>query len=354
MSKNILLILSSWLVLLLSCSYQAIEPEIKLPQAAGQQQAIFIKSGEVRELRVPEVSVDFKHTEFVWKAEKGQIISNYGNHIEFQAPESVGAVTISCQQFDRKKVVATYQFVLTAYRQVVVLKADDLVYASSTIFPPQWNQYFALLDSLGLKGSAGIIGSSLENAPQAYYNRIKMLHARGHIEFWNHGYTHGLKMQNHKGEMYNEFFNRDFKEQQQHLYRTQELGRSKLDITFRAFGAPGNSFDQVTTTLINESPDISIWFYGDPSSEKSILKRSARCEIEYPTHKPDFNKFMANYRADEEYLNLQFHPASWNQQQFDDFRKVILFLHKQGALFMTPSEFAHAFYPQLMEPGITL
>lgn len=353
MSNKIFLAAASWIMLLIGCSYQTIEPEITLPPSPEAQKAI-IRTGEVREFHVPEIAVDSRNTEFVWTADKGNIISRNGNVIRFQAPESTGVITLSCHQFDRKKVVATHSFVLTAYRQVVVLKADDLVYASGTVFPQQWNQYFALLDSLGIKGSAGIIGNSLENAPQAYYNRIKMFHQQGNIEFWNHGYSHALNMHNHNGELSHEFFNRDFKDQQRHLNRTQELGRSKLGITFKAFGAPANSFDQATTALIDESMDISIWFYGNPASEKAILKRSARCEIEYPTHKPDFKKFLANYMPEEEYLTLQFHPSSWSQQQFNDFRKVILFLYKQETLFMTPSEFAYAFYPELMEPELAL
>lgn len=353
MSHKIILAAASWIMLLIGCSYQVIEPEKTILLSAEPQKAI-IRTGEVREFSVAEAPAGSRHTEFVWTADKGNIIDRNENVIRFQAPESTGVITLSCQQFDRRKVVATYHFVLTAYRQVVVLKADDLVYASGTIFPQQWNQYFALLDSLGVKGSAGIIGNSLENAPQAYYNRIKMFHQQGNIEFWNHGYTHGLNMHNHNGELCHEFFNRDFIDQQKHLNRTQELGRSKLGITFKAFGAPANSFDQTTTTLIDESMDIRIWFYGHPASEKSILKRSARCEIEYPTHKPDFNKFLANYTPDEEHLTLQFHPSSWSEQQFNDFRKVILFLYRQGALFMTPTEFAYAFHPQLMEPGLAL
>jgi peptidoglycan/xylan/chitin deacetylase (PgdA/CDA1 family) len=272
----------------------------------------------------------------------------------FKAPDSTGVLTVSCRLLERKKALASYQFVLTAFKQVVVLKADDLVYHASGIFPQNWNEYFALVDSLGIKGSAGIIGNSLENAPQAYYNKIKMLHEKGHIEFWNHGYSHSLNMRNQKGELCHEFFNRDYQDQYRHLNRTQELGRSKLGIRFRAFGAPGNAIDQQTTSLIDLHDDISIWFYGDPASGKSILKGSATCEIEYPTHKPDYHKFLAHYPTAEEFLTLQFHPTSWDQDQFADFRKIVLHLYRQGVLFMTPSEFAMAFNPELIEPETLL
>lgn len=358
MSHKILLLTVCWIFLLFSSSNQLVElhppQDDKLENPPDYTHKGIIRVGVVRELRVPKPMAGSRPLEFIWLAEKGEIVKRQRNAILFQAPDTSGSLTVSCQVLDRKKVLATHHFVLTAFKQVLVLKADDLVYHASSIFPPQWNSYFALVDSLGIKGSAGIIGQSLESAPQAYYNRIKMFHEQGNIEFWNHGYNHSLHMRNAKGEICHEFYNRDYKDQSSHMNRTQELGRLKLGFTFRAFGAPGNKFDSYTSSIIETNSDIRIWFYGDANSQKSILNRSAYCEIEYPTHKPDFIKFLAHYNPAEEFLTLQFHPSSWNQQQYEDFRKILLYLHQQQVLFMTPSEFAEAFYPQLMAPGISL
>ena len=308
----------------------------------------YLGLGQVKELKVKNEYPEISRLEYSWKADGGNILSNKGEAILFQAPDYAGKINVSCEIKSKGKIIATHTFLVTAYKQVVVLKADDLVYVSGTVFPANWNKYFDLLDSMGIKGTAGIIGNSLENAPKEYYEKIKAYHKKGLVEFWNHGYTHQLGGRNSSGEVYHEFFNRDFKDQEKNLQKSQELGQQKLGITFRAFGAPGNGIDGNTTVLINKNNDIRIWFYGDDNSNKSILKRSG-CEIEFPVHYPNYHKFLENYELDQQILTLQFHPTKWSPKEFDEFRRIVKHLQGQHVAFMNPTEVAAMYFPELVQ-----
>ncbi len=356
-------------LLFISCSYQTVEPKLPpIPTAPAKpaEEVIAVNHfttcnlgiGQEREFIIAPGIPENKNIEYSWITDGGQILNHNQSSITFKAPDLTGKITISCQVKEKETLLSIHTFLVTVYKQVVVLKADDLVYVSGTIFPSNWNKYFELIDSMGISGTAGIIGNSLENAPVAYYDKIKHYHNKGTVEFWNHGYTHELGGRNAAGEVYHEFFNRDLAAQEKSLIRTQNLGRQKLGITFRAFGAPGNGIDATTTELIDASADIRIWFFGDNKSSKNILKRTPGCEIEYPVHRPSYTKFMENYKSDIPYLTLQFHPSSWNQKEFNDFRKILFHLQSNHVAFMKPTEFAETFFPELvndlLEKGSTL
>ena len=75
--------------------------------------------------------------------------------------------------------------------QVIVLKLDDVVaYRSQDGSPvsPRWQRITDFLKERDIKASYGIIGFSLEDDNQAYFDWIRQMHESGLIEFWNHGY----------------------------------------------------------------------------------------------------------------------------------------------------------------------
>lgn len=341
-------------LLLLSCSYNTAEPSFPpaLPEEVSPiscSHNINLGIGQERKLKIPKGSPERESIEYVWESDGGYIVSQEGSSIVYKAPEYAGKIKVSCLLKERGKIISSHNFLVTAYHQVVVLKADDLVYVPGTIFPANWNKYFELLDSMKIKGTAGIIGNSLENAPQAYYDKIKFYYKKGFVEFWNHGYTHELSGRNSKGEVYHEFFNRDIQAQEKNLLRTQELGREKLGITFRSFGAPGNGIDANTRLLIDRNEDIRMWFYGDENSVKNILRRTPGCEIEFPVHHPSFSKFSVNYKNNVPFLTLQFHPTRWSHQEFNEFRQILIYLQDKHVAFMNPLEFAETFFPELVQ-----
>lgn len=350
MNKNLFFLIPVFL-LLLHCSSTAEEAIIPTPALDPEQVSISrnIRKKQVLELVVNDFKPGLEATEYLWSSSEGAIISQTGRSAIYQAPEREGKVRVSCQSLYDGRLLGVTHFEINVFTQVVVLKADDLVYEDESVFPKNWNKYFELVEKLGIKGSAGIIGNSLENAPQTYFEKIRHHHQNGHIEFWNHGYTHLLNGRNEKGEVFHEFNNSGFEYQRSHLERTQILGKEKLGITFRAFGAPGNQIDEITKSLIDESDDIRLWFYGHPESRKSVLKRTQGCEIEFPVHHPSFEKFVAGYRTDVSFLVLQFHPTRWSTSQFEEFRSIVQYLIDQQVYFMNPTEMAKEFYPELME-----
>lgn len=72
-------------------------------------------------------------------------------------------------------------------------------------------------------------------------------------------------------------------------------------------------------------------------SNKFVLKN--RYIIEFNGQYPDYEKFVNNYPANEEYLTLQIHPKAWDNKGFKRFESIIEFLMTQKVAFITPYEF---------------
>jgi peptidoglycan/xylan/chitin deacetylase (PgdA/CDA1 family) len=228
--------------------------------------------------------------------------------------------------------------------QVVILKADDLVFKDSVnVFPQRWETYLDYIIKQDIPSSVGVILSSLDKGNQQYANKVRNLQIKHGIELWNHGYTHDMSSKNEKGEKTYEFWKTPETFQVGQFLKSQKVAKEKLGITIRTFGSPGNGRDSSTTRAISKIPELKVWLYGDPASDKFVLKRVAKCDLEFPVHNPDFAHFEANYDASEPYLLLQYHPMSWDERRFDEFKKIINFLLAKGVRFMTP----YAYYQEV-------
>jgi peptidoglycan/xylan/chitin deacetylase (PgdA/CDA1 family) len=186
----------------------------------------------------------------------------------------------------------------------------------------------------GIHGSFGIIGFSLEEDNQPYFDWIKKLHESGLIEFWNHGYRI-RKATDKTGE-----FEGSFEEQKVALERTQRLAKEKLGIELKAFGPHWSGTNEDTARALDGIPEITMWFYGPTDSGKFVFPRFLT--LENPTHVPDFAKFKEAYDRvgyDKDCLALQGHPNSWDDERWANFLKIIDFLKSKGCVFMTPSEY---------------
>jgi peptidoglycan/xylan/chitin deacetylase (PgdA/CDA1 family) len=221
--------------------------------------------------------------------------------------------------------------------QVVVLKLDDVTAHGVPNGPPVhpgWQRVTDFLRDSDIKASFGIIGFSLEEDNEVYFDWIKDLHHSGHIEFWNHGYRN-RKASDKAGE-----FEGSFEEQQAALERTQRLAKEKLGITLKAFGPHWSGANAATARALEGIAEITMWFYGPEDSSKFVFPRFLT--LENPTHVPDFAKFKAAYERvghDKKCLTLQGHPKSWNQERWDNFVRIIDYLKSKGCVFMTPSEY---------------
>jgi peptidoglycan/xylan/chitin deacetylase (PgdA/CDA1 family) len=200
-----------------------------------------------------------------------------------------------------------------------------------------FQNFIDYVENNNIKASIGLIGNSLEVNNEQYLQYIKNISLDGSFEIWNHGYNHKLTGTNENGETYHEFWNTTYDYQKDHLEKTQELALEKLGITLRAFGAPGNNHDSITLDIINENDEIKLWFYGNPESDKIVLER--HYNIEFSSQYPDYEEFVNNYPANEEYLALQIHPKAWDNEGFNQFELIIEFLMTQKVAFITPYEF---------------
>lgn len=213
-------------------------------------------------------------------------------------------------------------------KQVIILKADDVLYSNAS------TRYTDYIEKNNLKTSLGIVAKYLNS--KDYCEWLKSLSKKINYEIWNHGYTHALTENNTS-----DFCGIPFDDQLSNLRNSQEIFNSRIGITCSTWGAPGNFHDINTIRALSEDDNIDIWLYGNPKSEKFILHRFGN--IEFPTGYPDYNTFVKKYNENNlhqlECLTFQLHPNYWNEKYFEEFKKVIDFLITKDVIFMTPTEY---------------
>jgi peptidoglycan/xylan/chitin deacetylase (PgdA/CDA1 family) len=223
----------------------------------------------------------------------------------------------------------------------IIIKADDLKATKSGGIHPLWQKFVDTIRRRKIKASIGIIANSLETDNPKYFGWIKEQRDTGLFEFWNHGYDHRQWTEGEK--KLQEFKGTTYEHQKQHLTRSNQLAREKLDFDFETFGAPFNATDANTVRALAEEPGTKIWLYGDLKNPagKVVLDRVYRVNIENPTFLPSLEKFVDGYNRYPErpYFVIQGHPANWNEERFAQFEKILDFLTEQKAIFVTPAEY---------------
>ncbi len=278
-------------------------------------------------------SSDFQ---FGWKTNLGTIESS-GKEVLYSAPDSVCVASIHLEIFNKDDFISRHTFNISIFRQLIILKADDLTYDNKTIISDNWRRFFHYVVSEKIKSSVGLIINSLETEDERYFGLLQYLDRTGYIELWNHGYDHRLEAQHSNGELYDEFRNSSLELQKEHLRKAAAIAQEKLNITLRTFGAPGNAIDSTTVLALQTFDEIKVWFFGLEGANKFVLGRSA--EMEYPTGKPDYNSFIQSYDPNEEYLVFQIHPNQWDETQFNEFKKIISYLEERQSTFILPYEY---------------
>jgi peptidoglycan/xylan/chitin deacetylase (PgdA/CDA1 family) len=272
-------------------------------------------------------------------------VVSFGRNNRMNVKIIIGLVFVfslmGCTEKDNNFIESTD---VEVFQQFVILKADDIVFNSSSTISLRWIKFFDYIESKNIKASLGLIGNSLEKGDDNYYALLKELNASGNFELWNHGYTHTINGIDENGILYNEFKNSLLEYQKEHLIKTQNLAKEKLNIVLRTFGAPGNGVDYNTVLALKEINDIDVWFFGTEKFPKTNLKRSI--EIEFPAGTPDFLKFQSNYNAGNTLVVLQIHPNSWNEAMFGEFKKAIDFLMEKNVMFINPYEYSKRYNKQ--------
>ncbi len=236
---------------------------------------------------------------------------------------------------------ASKEVAITHHRPYVILKLDDL-WCKNDVVHPGWEKVIEFLNAEEVRGTIGLIGSSLEKDNIEYFNWIKEREQEGY-EIWNHGFCH-CRMNNNGNEI-SEFRGKNLKEQAESVLKTQQLAKEKLGITMHTFGAPYNSTDSNTIEAIEENPELKIWLYKDTElkTNKFLLNSIPEVNIEYPVHNPDFDQFKSGYEKykSEPILIIQGHPRSWTEDEdrFENFKQIIRYLKKEEVIFTTPYEY---------------
>lgn len=230
---------------------------------------------------------------------------------------------------------------------LVMLKLDDLARqgkgAQATV-SARWQKTTDFLEGEKIKASYGILVDSLEGDCPTYVDWIKKRMAAGYIEMWNHGYYSRfpaeLKVNGRTGEN----VGATAAEQEALFKKTLALAKEKLGIDLVAFGPHSTHTDNATYEALENIPQIRmVWFYGPTKGAKTskfIVKRLM--ELEKPIFVPNFEQLKENFekkRATLPYIAIQGHPNSWDDERFENFKKVVLYLREQGCRFVTPTEF---------------
>jgi hypothetical protein len=277
---------------------------------------------------------------FKWKTNQGTIEPS-GNEVIYSSPDSVCTAAIELEIFNKADFISKHTFSISVFRQLIILKADDLIYDNKKIVSDSWTRFLHYAVSEKIKSSVGLICNSLETDDDRYFGLLQYLDRTDYIELWNHGYDHRLDTQHPDGKLYDEYRNSSLEFQNEQLRKAQTLAEEKLNITLRTFGAPGNAIDSTTILALDAFDEIKVWFFGLSGSGKLVLGRSA--DMEYPTGKPDYNSFVQNYDPSKEYLVFQIHPNQWDENQFKTFKQIIEFLKNQRTTFILPYEYYLAF-----------
>lgn len=227
---------------------------------------------------------------------------------------------------------------------VIILKLDDITRSGASGGRPiasRWQRCLDFLEKEGVRASFGIIGYSLEEDVPAYFDWIKAVHAKGNIEFWNHGYK-ARKGQEDSAE----FEGVSLEAQTAALQRTQQLASEKLGIELKAFGPHWSGTDKNTEKALEAIPGIQTWFFGPGQPThytKTVLERTIN--LEQPTFVPNPEAVRTRFETigrNKPYLALQGHPNGWNDERFKAFTEVVMYLKSQGCSFMTVSEYVDA------------
>ena len=217
----------------------------------------------------------------------------------------------------------------------LMLKLDDVGARNYR----QYDRVLRFLEEKDIVAGFGVVVSSLETAGPDYVDWLRR-NARengGRVEFWNHGWDHYMK-----GNEVCEFKGTGLAHQRENLARSQDLFREKTGLALRALGTAGNARDADTPTALSERPDITVWIYGDEKNTggKLVLRRTFN--LEYAVGKIDFDKFAGPYKSRrlDGYAIIQGHPNLWNDESFEQFKKVVGQLLADGWIFTTPHEYA--------------
>jgi peptidoglycan/xylan/chitin deacetylase (PgdA/CDA1 family) len=217
----------------------------------------------------------------------------------------------------------------------IILKLDDFQASKNS------SQAIPILDYLikrQIKAGFGAVAGRCDST--AYGVLKKYLDATNRkgeqlFEVWNHGLEH----------VNPEFKERTYEYQKDHFEKADELIRKYLGIQMHSFGTPFNANDSIIFRVVSENPNYKIFMFARnaPTSLTGFKVLNNRVNMENGTGNPEYDFFVTNYNKDKvrfkDYMILQGHPNKWNEQQFEQFGRILDFLIADGCEFVLPYEY---------------
>ena len=336
MKKILFLLLFDSIILFTGGCTKQIDPTQTVQKVSFNLPEKLLQTEDSISIHLNIIDPEAHYTQIDWSTNIGRI-EGTGPDVKYYAPDKQGLTKIVAEISDGNSIFYSDTAKIQVFKQLIMLKADDVVFDTVNIISSRWRLFIDYIESKNIKASLGIIGNSLEKGNDSYYSYLKFLSESGRFELWNHGYTHILNGVDKNGMKYEEFLKTPIEYQKEHLLKTQSLALEKLNIVLHTFGAPGNAIDTTTTKAIDAFGEIKVWYFGLSNSDKLVLNRSV--EIEYPTGNPDFTKFQLYYNPSKSYIVLQIHPNNWDDKKFSEFKKAIDFLIQKGVTFINPYEY---------------
>ncbi len=286
----------------------------------------------------PEANIDPSWT-FEWTATRGTV-TGAGSSAVYTPSNDPGFDVITARIMSDQTTVATQSVAVLAFKQFVIVKADDYVSWTGSMTDP-WAYYLDYVyRQKRLKSAVGLIGNCLSfyTGNEPFIQDTKDMVASGYVEVFNHGYDH-LGDEVNQPPQWLEFYNTSYDQQKQHFTATESLAKDLLGVTLRAFIPPFGGEDANTIRVLDESPDTVIWFYGLPGSQKTVLTLDGAW-METDNGVPSFNYFKGWYDRQRPYIVLHFHPGfSSFQSLFGEFTQIIDLLQSENVTFLLPTEY---------------
>lgn len=223
---------------------------------------------------------------------------------------------------------------------VVILKIDDLkYYAQGSDAEQSWDRFLNYIRSKNLKANIGAIGQHFDKNTDSYswfHEDVKTDFLKdSSIEIFNHSYCYCP-------DTFTEIS--PYSVQYDTLDRAQKAIISTLGVTPVAFGSGGNTKSADTIKVMNQHPQMKVWFFGDDNVDKSKVINLPRT---WPLSNIDTIEstgvFLENFEKfrDRPSIVLQGHAGKWTVGQFSNFSNAIDALLKRypKIKFMTVSEY---------------
>lgn len=210
---------------------------------------------------------------------------------------------------------------------VIILKADDLVNYRVSNRAGQKENWVRLVDYLKstgvLKVNIGAVGSEFRGASDvadAFRKDVKgSLLDSGVVEIFNHSDCFCQDAFSSSASYNKQYLNLD---------TAQIAVKSALGFTPIAFGSAGNRKTSDTVEVMNNHPEMKVWFYGAASLKGVTLDKTKVLNLErMPNTSIDSIAspavFVKNFEAlkSKPYVVFQGHPGNWSNTQFTMFKK---------------------------------